>query len=333
MLGQLSELGHLLPRYTGPRCLLERHAVGGCDLCRDACPHEAVGLKPMGLGIEIDPERCTGCGLCVQSCPTGALEYDLLPTLQGIQDQRPAEGRVGAEATLTCSQSGAGGPSVPCLGRVTPGVVANASAWGVPLTLLHGDCAGCAVGGPEVPERLGTVLAQAAELREGCPGEPTVGVRAARPEDLGQRHGVNRRGALAALLRSGAAQVGRAIPERPLPFVDWSEPAQRTPAEWRYRRVAQRPPPPPGLGVVWPAPVVDDSCIDCPVCANVCPTQAITRDLTPEGGVRLLLDLAACTGCLACLRSCPPQAIHEQREWLPQAFDQPLLLRESDTVM
>ena len=35
--------------------------------------------------------------------------------------------------------------------------------------------------------------------------------------------------------------------------------------------------------------VVDDTCIDCPVCANVCPTDAITRDLQPDGGVRLLL--------------------------------------------
>ena len=83
----------------------------------------------------------------------------------------------------------------------------------------------------------------------------------------------------------------------------------------------------------WPAPIVDDTCIDCPVCANVCPTEAITRDLQPDGGVRLLLNLSACTGCMGCLRSCPPQAIHEQPEWLPAAFQAPLLLRESDSVM
>ena len=38
---------------------------------------------------------------------------------------------------------------------------------------------------------------------------------------------------------------------------------------------------------------VDDTCIDCPVCANVCPTDAITRDLQPDGGVKLLLNLGA----------------------------------------
>lgn len=49
--------------------------------------------------------------------------------------------------------------------------------------------------------------------------------------------------------------------------------------------------------------------------------------------MRLLLDLSACTGCMACLRSCPPQAIHEQRQWLSPAFELPILLRESDSVM
>ncbi|MFC6662005.1 4Fe-4S dicluster domain-containing protein [Deinococcus multiflagellatus] len=42
------------------------------------------------------------------------------------------------------------------------------------------------------------------------------------------------------------------------------------------------------------------------MCANVCPTGAIDRDLQPDGGVHLLLNLSACTGCMACLQSCPP---------------------------
>ncbi len=103
----LGEYGNPVPRYTGQRCLVERMAVGGCDLCQQACPHEAVHIE---RGVTIDPARCTSCGLCVQACPTGALEYDVTAPMTAIK----AHGEGGA--TLTCSQSGAGGQTLPCLG-------------------------------------------------------------------------------------------------------------------------------------------------------------------------------------------------------------------------
>lgn len=330
VLDRIGELGNLVPRYTGPRCLLERHAVGGCSVCVDVCPHEAVRVNDGGYGVEIDPERCTGCGLCVSGCPTGALEYDLLTPLESVREQR---GGAQHGASLTCPQSGAGGPALPCLGRVTPALLSAAGAWDVPLTLIHGDCAACPVGSAEVPAGLARVREETERLRAATGQPARVTIRRATPEDRDRRHQVTRRGAFATLLRAGTQQALQSLPERPLPFVDWSEPAQRTPDEWAWRRRTLKPEPAPEVGIHWPAPVVDDSCIDCPVCANVCPTEAITRDLQPDGSVRLLLDLGACTGCMACLRSCPPGAIHEQPAWLGVAFELPILLREGDTVM
>ncbi|WP_084048340.1 4Fe-4S dicluster domain-containing protein [Deinococcus hopiensis] len=330
MLEQASEYGDPLPRYTPPRCLLERQAVGGCDACHATCPHGAIVLGPLGQSVSIDPARCTGCGLCVQVCPSGALEYDLMAPLQSVRDARQDAGGV---ASLTCSQSGAGGPSLTCLGRVTPAVVAAAGAWGTPLTLVHGECSACPVGAPDVPERVRRVVEEAQALRAPT-GQPTqVTVRRATSEDHNLGLKLSRRGAFAALFRAGRQQVAQALPERPLPFVDWSQPQQRVPEEWRWRAAALRPVPAPDAAVHWPAPLVDDTCIDCPVCANVCPTEAITREFKPEGGVMLLLNLAACTGCMACVRSCPPDAMHPQAEWLPAAFQAPILLRDSGSVM
>lgn len=326
-------MGNLLPMYTGPRCLLERQAVGGCDVCREACPHAAIDLKAGSLGIEVDPERCTGCGLCVQSCPTGALEYDLTGPLEAIQAQARQSQQAQSEATLTCSQSGAGGPALPCLGRVSVSQIVAAGAWGIPLPLIHGDCAACPVGSADVPQRLLQTVEAAQNLRAATGQPADITLRPAVPADHDRALNVSRRGAFAALFRAGGKQVVRQLPERPLPFVDWSEPQERVPQEWKWRRQLLKPAPGPQTPVLWPAPLVDDTCIDCPVCANVCPTTAIVRELQPDGGVQLLLNLAACTGCMACLRSCPPQAIHEQREWLPAAFAGPLLLRESDSVM
>ncbi|WP_034385537.1 4Fe-4S dicluster domain-containing protein [Deinococcus sp. YIM 77859] len=330
VLERLGEYGNPVPRYTAPRCLLERQAVGGCDACHATCPHQAITLGPLGQSVEIDPQACTGCGLCVQVCPSGALEYDLTASLQSVRDAgQSGEGA----ASLACSQSGAGGPTLPCLGRVTPALVSAAGAWGIPLTLLHGECAGCSVGAPDVPERVRRVVEEAQELRAATGQPAQVNVRPATPEDRQQAGRVSRRGAFAQLLRAGRQQVAQALPERPLPFVDWSDPEKRVPEEWRWRVRTLTPAPPPEAGVHWPAPLVDDSCIDCPVCSNVCPTEAITRERKPEGGVRLLLNLSACTSCLACVRSCPPQAMHPQEEWLPAAFQALVLLRDSDSVM
>ncbi len=330
LLSRFDDSGNLVPRYTPPRCLLERQAVGGCDICATVCPHGAVLTGLVGPAVQIDADACTGCGICVQACPTGALEYGLQGTLESVRDQRGGEEE---EATLTCSQSGAGGPQLTCLGRVTPAVVSAAGAWGTPLTLIHGECAACATGAPDVPGRLEGVVAQAQGLRAATGRPARVTVRAATPEDTGRAVRVSRRGAFGALFRAGKAQLAHSIPDSPLPFVDWSEPEERTPEEWKWRALTLKPTPPADAPVQWSAPVVDDSCIDCPVCHNVCPTDAIDRELTPEGGVRLLLNLGACTGCMACLRSCPPQAIHEQAAWLPAAFDAPILLRESGSVM
>ncbi|WP_291425429.1 4Fe-4S dicluster domain-containing protein [Deinococcus sp.] len=328
VLEQLGELGNLVPRYTQPRCLLVRQAAGGCDICQTICPHTAIELAAGSFAIEIDHQRCTGCGLCMQGCPTGALEYDLQTSLQAVQDQRGEP-----EATLTCSQSGAGGPQLPCLGRVTPALLSAAGAWNQPLTLIHGACEQCSVGSAQVPQQVQEAMRATQRLRSATGRPAQITLRAALPEDSSRALNVSRRGAFGTLLRMGQKQVVQNLPERPLPFVDWSEPAQRTPGEWRWRKQTLKPAPPPDVAVYWPAPVVDDSCIDCPVCANVCPTEAITRELSPEGGVRLLLDLSACTGCMACLRSCPPQAIHEQRQWFPAALEAQILLRESDSVM
>lgn len=331
VLEQLGELGNLLPRYTGPRCLLERQAVGGCDVCQTICPHEAIGVRPHEFGIEIDPERCTGCGLCMQACPTGALEYDLMGPLEVIQAQRSQ-----GQAVLSCVPAGlegANGQSLPCLGRVTPSLVSAAGAWGLPLELLHGDCQGCPVGSAQVPARLTEVAQAAQHLRQATGQTSPVTIRPAGPEDQGRTLGVSRRDAFAALLRAGRKQVARQLPERPLPFVDWSVPAERSPAEWRWRAKTLKPTPAPHTPVHWPAPLIGEGCIDCPVCANVCPTEAITRDLRPDGGVELYLNLKACTGCMACQRSCPPQVITMQHEWFVSALNHPVLLRESNSVL
>ncbi|MEJ2040672.1 MAG: 4Fe-4S binding protein, partial [Desulfosarcinaceae bacterium] len=52
-------------------------------VCASLCPYNAAGLLtdgPASGKAEINPALCKGCGLCVASCRSGALQ------LQGFDD-------------------------------------------------------------------------------------------------------------------------------------------------------------------------------------------------------------------------------------------------------
>jgi len=271
------------PRFSPERCLLERHAVGGCSACADACPHQAVDLS--GYTVEIDDARCTGCGLCVAACPGVALEYPLGPLQEAL-----AKGR----GRLKCSRAPGQGEEVLCLGRLTPGLLAWAGSRLGPLTLARGDCEGCKIGGPEVPKRLEAAIREARryypELEVKVTTEPLEGPA------------VGRRELFRGLFQSARRVAAEALPEPPPELVP--EEGEALPAELRLRRLAAER----ASEVRWPGVRVEEGCTLCPVCQNVCPTSAIRR--YREGEERVLeLELARCTGCNACVESCPPQVM------------------------
>lgn len=135
-------------------------------------------------------------------------------------------------------------------------------------------------------------------------------------------------------LFSGAKRVGaKVIPEQILPGVDTRVAAAPIPDEWVWRKRALRPAPEPITPQYWPIPTVDESCTMCPVCQNVCPTDAINRELDVSGTYRLFLQVEACTGCEACQRSCPPSAIGMSETAPFEAIGGVILLREEKPVI
>ena len=269
------------PRYTESRCLLYKNSVGGCDRCYQVCPRGAVRLE--GWRVELDEVLCTGCGLCTGVCPGVALEYPL----GAIQ-----EALIRGKGQIRCSKAEGKGEEVLCLGRLTPGLLAEAGSRFRKVVLARGDCATCRIGGPSVPEHLERMAEEArryhpveVEVVEGpLPGEP-----------------VGRRELFQALLGSARRAAAEMVPEPPLPA---PEEEKGLPAELRLRLVAARR----ASEVRWPRIRVEEGCTLCPVCANVCPTEAVRRVREGEEYV-LLLKVEACTGCGACVESCPPQVI------------------------
>ena len=51
-----------------------------CGLCVDQCPTRAVEMSDVGWPVIVRPEDCAYCGLCEEMCPEGAiaLSYEIV---------------------------------------------------------------------------------------------------------------------------------------------------------------------------------------------------------------------------------------------------------------
>jgi len=52
----------------------------GCAICVDVCPSEALEMESTDLLPRLITERCTSCAKCVQECPTGAIDLSVSET-------------------------------------------------------------------------------------------------------------------------------------------------------------------------------------------------------------------------------------------------------------
>ena len=59
-------------RYEAQRCL-SCGTCFECDGCYSACPERAVIKLGPGLRYQYDFDKCTGCAICYDQCPCGAI--------------------------------------------------------------------------------------------------------------------------------------------------------------------------------------------------------------------------------------------------------------------
>ncbi|HUV81865.1 MAG: 4Fe-4S dicluster domain-containing protein [ANME-2 cluster archaeon] len=51
---------------------VDKDECTGCGTCVEECPTEAISLNDDDIAV-VNADDCTECGLCVDSCPTSAI--------------------------------------------------------------------------------------------------------------------------------------------------------------------------------------------------------------------------------------------------------------------
>lgn len=308
------------PLFVSGRCVNAVHRGAACARCADICPVGAFAGE--AGGALIDQSACLGCGACIAVCPTEAIgpRSPRRPLHFALADA-PGDGPV----ALACPRSGTAVSSMPvvrherCLAALGPEELLDLVG-DRPRHLWLDDsaCHTCELGQLHVAiERAvggANELCRAFGLDAVVHRSTEAGadvVRGRRPPYvLDVRDGaMSRRG----MFRRLISEVSSRLPD---PDTGGGLPPRRQRLLRRLRSWAPdgcglnaTPVTAPGFGDV---EVDAGACAACGLCAQFCPTGALTFQTSGDGQERrftLNAEPARCVDCGVCAAACPEDAI------------------------
>ncbi|MEA3278275.1 MAG: 4Fe-4S binding protein [Pseudomonadota bacterium] len=299
-----------------PLCLNLRGRMEHCDRCAQACHSGALGLSADAL--EVDHEKCTGCGGCVPACPAGAFR------LTGFSPGRFLKALgVRVEVHLHCTESkdSGGGVVIPCFKVLDERLLAAARGAGVEVMYLHGldRCRGCRQGGAlrqvarsrlRVKRWLGD---SAPELRPATGGTDVPVVPRQREDQphLSRRSFLRFAGARAvtsAVQWLVPVEEDEAVPDLPFFQGDPEEIRRPHPYQALLAQQIDQVPWEEGRPLPWRLRTLAEHCTACLSCGRRCPTGALEagEDASYRG---ISFEPVLCTDCGLCETLCPADAV------------------------
>lgn len=272
----------LYPSLDGDLCVHARLVDASCRACIGACPRDAWELTDVAL--EIDTERCDGCGLCIPACPQAALSLPIKPAIRLRGREKVAMAACDRVAGI------AEEAIVPCIHRfgvreVMDGYGNDIREW----VIATGDCAGCERSTKKSFQLVVKLLNLALKQR-GLPG-----IR------LHESTGDDWASTLAEMDSMDHMPVSRRNFFRGIA-------GQAVDAEKQECDEPANPPRLKGDGLQpWRCSIDTDACDFCDACRKVCPTGALRLE---KGEVKqFIVDSECCNGCMLCVDVCDADAV------------------------
>jgi formate hydrogenlyase subunit 6/NADH:ubiquinone oxidoreductase subunit I len=327
------------PQVTGSRCLNTRHRKRNCHLCEEACPVEAISISTNDGDagpVTLDPHTCVRCGLCLNACPTGVFAQTGAPEPSLVQVMiRASDETIEVACPLKDppDQTQVPGASVlqspRCLAALSVPMLLELAATGKTIWLNDSVCAACPIG--EARSAIQNAAHTANRWLRATGHTASLHSYVTSPDELanpsissavlpGNRDIVSRRDFFKSIAQAGRAASSRTASTRSRP----RDAKEVTPRGLPHHIPAQRQDLAYALGLlshpastyVWitDLPIADvtitDACTACNLCAQFCPTEAISFVSDDEYYV-LNFSAALCLGddCSLCAIGCPTDAI------------------------
>lgn len=296
------------PAVNTARCAYDRRGREGCRRCLDLCPTQAV--TPLDGRLQIETDRCRGCGICATACPLGAIPYR-----QSTPQELLVMLRLEIDAAV---DAGVLSPAIAFLDRNTaqslrtrfesfaPELIAvevhDVASVGLEIwlnALVYGAGSVLQAVGPATPaETVQELSAQQATADLLVKG---LGYETTRIEIVGP----------------GIGSLPRPLPNRLLPIetaVTVFHPfTDKRRLIHQALEILHRHSPHPGKAVDLPVGspfgtviLNRDICTLCSACAEICPTGALQAG---GGQPQLQFTESACVQCGLCRRVCPESAL------------------------
>ncbi len=341
-------------RFDPRRCLRTNRKGATCRRCADNCPAGIITLSPPSPAspVSVDPEKCSGCGICAGICPTEAFALAgyspgrLLGALQAGQKARfvcRKDSTAGGRA-LAGSAASTEATRLPSLGCLDETVLVGAAVLQGRVDLVVSDdrCATTCEFAPHCRRALELARSRAQAILDFLGVKAQIALAPADdPPTSPKRSGGSSRKEFLALLGRNALQAGaQLLPPLLVPGPSRSEEAP-APAVPVKRRVL--------LEIVGPFLAAHNrswepwqqegatsdffgqvdlsgQCDACGVCALVCPTGALSKLEAENGSLNLWHRPGYCLNCGTCARACPRRAIAVRpARNLPPTADAPVL--------
>lgn len=323
-------------------CCRDRLNQSGCDLCL-RCPVGAVNLESEPF---INDELCANCGLCVNLCPTGALEpqpgddYYLALVKTTVAKSKTAS------LIFSClknkeqlAKEEVTAIELSCLARLNETILLGAAAFGLKQAwLLTTHCSNCSLASSL--EFVRKVAHQCEQLLKGYGLNLKISLTPQLPSEsqvVFKEVTTVKKEISSYSRRELFTNLGRQLLASGIDYTEskWQEfkenmTGPKTP-EFTYKlprkrqlflAVINKLEKESHLNGAVPANpffysyALDASkCNFCLNCVKFCPTKALTLTKTENGGY-LSLVWPSCVGCHLCVQVCLPQALTKKEEVL-----------------